>query len=114
MFPISRRVLLRRNATRDPEHARVARGWRYVVLRGTDAGQQNYGRKRKEGREEDDEGRRRWERAGGRKRGKYNGDGVGVERKDRLYPGNTGCNTRRIPTKDENAEGRNGWPLITA
>lgn len=23
MFPISRRVLLRRNATRDPEHARV-------------------------------------------------------------------------------------------
>lgn len=44
-------------------------------------------------------------------RGKYNGDGVGVEEDRekgyRLYnPRNTGCNARHIPTKDESAEGR--------
>lgn len=66
MSPISRRVLLRRNATRDPEHAWVAQGWRYVVLRGPgkDAGQ-NDERKRKDEREKEREERKR---KGGRER----------------------------------------------
>lgn len=118
VFPISRRVLLRRNATRDPEHARVARGWRHVVLRGTgkDAGQQNWDEKEKGGarggRRGIGGGESWWMKE--RKRGKYNGDGVEVERKDRLYnPRNTGCDTAAYTYKRRKRRA-NGWPLITA
>ena len=57
MSPISRRVLLHRNATQDWEH--VLGGARVEIRRvargvGKDTGQQNYERKRKDDREEEE------------------------------------------------------------
>lgn len=91
MSSISRRVLLRRNATRDPEHSRivVAR----VERRGMseNAGQQNYQGKREEERE--DERRRE----GMRKMRRERWERRESEKGDPLYnPRNTGCAVRDI------------------